>query len=98
MRMMYAPPHLAMDIKCTNLDCSIGLDGRMRLSLAVSPSSADTVRAHFDRLAGHALAVKITRDEKKRSLGANALMWKCLGGLADRLNEGISGIGVSTWD
>ena len=98
MRMMYAPPHLAMDIKCTNLDCSIGLDGRMRLSLAVSPSSADTVRAQFDRLVGHALAVKITRDEKKRSLGANALMWKCLGGLADRLNDGISGIGISTWD
>lgn len=87
-----------MDIKCTGLDWSLGRDGNMRLSMAVFPSSEGVVKTQFDKLAGHALAVKIVRDEKKRSLGANALMWKCLGGLADRLNEGISGIGVSTWD
>lgn len=87
-----------MDIKCTGLDWSLGRDGSMRLSMAVSPGSEEVVKSQFDKLAGHALAVKIVRDEKKRSLGANALMWKCLGGLADRLNEGISGIGVSTWD
>ena len=70
----------------------------MRVSMAVSPSSEGVVKSQFDKLAGHALVVKIVRDEKKRSLGANALMWKCLGGLAEHLNDGLSGIGISSWD
>lgn len=87
-----------MDIKCTGLDWSLGRDGSMRVSMAVSPSSEGVVKSQFDKLAGHALVVKIVRDEKKRSLGANALMWKCLGGLAEHLNDGMSGIGISSWD
>lgn len=80
-----------MDIRCEGIDLSYGRIGQMRITLSVAQSSADAVLAQIDKLADKDVDVKIVRHSEKRSLGANALMWKCLSGLAEALcTDGLS--------
>lgn len=87
-----------MDIRCSGIDWGYTRDGNLRLSLDVAPTSAEAVKAQYDGLTGKLLDVRIVRHTKKRSLDANALMWKCIGGLRDCLNAGRDGLALSSMD
>lgn len=77
-----------MYVRAQITDCGYGLDGTVKLTLTVPQTSAENAVTAYDKLRGKDLDVSIKKHSEKRSLGANALMWKCLQGLAAELDIG----------
>ena len=68
-----------------NMRVLVGLDRKMTLSFDVCPESTGALKAVYDSLKNTRLSCEIKKYRNKRSLDANAALWKMLGEMAAAL-------------
>lgn len=78
-----------MNCKALKIEAGYDFDGNLKLTLTISRENAERVAEQYQSIAGcDNLDVEIKKHREKRSLDANALFWKCVGGLAESLRVG----------
>lgn len=73
-----------MNIRATRVNAGFDINGDVELRLTVPRDYAEQIAEEIGKLTG-LLDVEITKYYKHRSLKANALLWKCIGSMAEIL-------------
>jgi hypothetical protein len=74
-----------MRLKAHNPKIMASLSGELTITFDIDPSSKTTLRNAVDDLAGKVLSVEVKPWRERRSLDANAYLWKLCGELAEKL-------------